>query len=102
MELQEFIKKTLIEISNGIKKANKELQASSDAGTFVIEPYALQRSESYITFDIAVTVSQETKKEGEGKIKILVANLGGDIGDKYKQEYASRIKFYVAADTRIK
>ena len=102
MKLQEFIKNTLVSIENRLHKANEEFakQEGKKLGEnftalFVIEPHNREKGEGYITFDVAVTVSQESKKSGDGKLKITVASLGGEVGDVKFQEHISRIKFHI-------
>ena len=102
MELQEFIAKTLVDIKTGVSEANKTLaelegkKMGVDAHPyFAIEPHGRDKKEGYINFDIAVTVTQETKTTGGGGIKIAVASLGGEISDSGSQESISRIKFHV-------
>ncbi|HPC37602.1 MAG TPA: hypothetical protein PKX03_02000 [Candidatus Paceibacterota bacterium] len=102
MELQEFIKNTLVSIGNGLHEANEEFakQKGKKLGEdftalFVMEPFNREKGEGYITFDVAVTVSQESKKSGGGGLKIAVASLGGEVGDVKSQEYISRIKFHI-------
>jgi len=102
MELQEFIKNTLVSIKNGLREANEEFarQEGKTLGKdftslFVMEPHNREKGEGYITFDVAVTVSQESKKSGGGGLKIAVASLGGEVGGVKSQEHVSRIKFHI-------
>lgn len=102
MELQEFIKNTLISIKNGLREANEEFarQEGKTLGKdfeslFVMEPLNRDKKEGYITFDVAVTVSQKSKKFGGGELKIVVASLSGKFDNIKSQEYISRIKFNI-------
>ena len=102
MELDEFIKNTLVSIYRGIHKANEEIAKSEgqilgkDATSrFVMEPHQRDNKEGYISFDVAVTVSSETKKSGGASIKIAIASLGGEASNAGMQEHVSRIKFHV-------
>jgi hypothetical protein len=102
MELQEFIKDTLISIKNGLHKANEEFAQQEGkvlgkdcSALFVMEPHNREKEQGYITFDVAVTVSEESKKSGGGGVKIAVASLGGEIGDIKLQEHISHIKFHI-------
>lgn len=100
MELEKFIKGTLIDVRNGIHEANKEISVSqgkdlgkNDSALFVMRP------STAISFDIAVTVSSNKKGEvsGGGKINISVVDVGGQKSNekKHSEEYISRIKFNV-------
>lgn len=108
MELKDFIKKTLVDIKEGIHEANIELvekqgkKLGVDASAlFGIEANNREKTHGYISFDIAVTVAEETKKGGGGKIKVAVADLGGEAEKTASQENVSRIKFYVIPHTYI-
>lgn len=100
MELQEFIKDTLISIKNGIHDANIEFakQEGKKLGENFSALFVMStrdKGQDYITFDVAVTASQESKKSGGGGIKIAIASLGGEVGDIKSQEHISRIKFHI-------
>ena len=102
MELEEFIKTTLVNIKNGLHKANLEFAKQEGkvlgediAAVFVMEPHNRDKIQGFITFDVAVTVSQENKKTGGGSLRIAIASLGGEIGDIKSQEHVSRIKFHI-------
>lgn len=100
MELEEFIRKTLIDIRNGLRGANEEIAkleggklGGDRAALFQLESHGGQGGKSYINFDIAVTVSKEKQKTGGGSINVLAVNVGGKASDTGKEEYVSRIKF---------
>lgn len=102
MDLQEFIKNTLVSIKNGIRDANVEFakQEGKELGkdftaVFVMEPNNKEKSQGYIIFDVAVTVSQENNAKGGAGIKIAVANLGGDVSSTTSQANFTRIKFHI-------
>lgn len=102
MELNEFIRKTLVDIKRGIHEANLEL-AKEEGKTlgegvsvqYVMESLERERKEGYIAFDVAVTVSEENSKIGGGGIKVAVASLGAEIESSAAQEKVSRIKFHI-------
>ncbi len=102
MELEEFIKTTLVNIKNGITEANKTLAEAEGKSMdkdghayFVMEPFNRDKKEGFIVFDVAVTIGQESKASGGAKIKIAVAGLGGEMSDALTQEHVSRIKFHI-------
>ena len=107
MELQDFIKNTLVSIKNGLHEANKEFarqenkKLGEDFSALFVMGTDRDKGQNYVTFDVAVTVSQEKKKAGGGGIQIAVASLGGEIGDIKSQEHISRIKFHIIPHTTI-
>lgn len=108
MELEEFIKTTLVNIKNGIHQANIELAKQEEktlgvdySSVFVMEAHNREKGYGYITFDVAVTVSQESEKTGGGGLKIAIASLGGEISDIKSQEHISRIKFHIIPNSIV-
>src|SRR3989338_946769 len=101
MELQEFIKNTLVSIKNGVHDANLEFAKQEgktlgqDFSALFVVDSSRDKGQNYISFDVAVTISEGSKKSGGGKLNIKVASLGGEIGDVKSQEHISRIKFHV-------
>jgi len=70
MELKDFIKKTLVEIANGVHEANKELKRpENDTDYFEVQAHG-GKDENYIIFDVAVSSSGKDAIEGKGGIKI--------------------------------
>ncbi|MBI4136393.1 MAG: hypothetical protein HY481_02515 [Candidatus Vogelbacteria bacterium] len=101
MELEEFIKKTLVGIAVGIRGANKEIGRSGD--TFKIEPVSWyeKRTDGCIEFDIAVAVSDEDKKGGGAGLKVLSIGIDGKREHSISNQVTSRIKFRVAPSYQI-
>ena len=91
----EFIKNTLVSIKNGVSEANKEFNSLHFA------MFSGTEKENYVHFDVAVSVSSESKKTGGGGIKIYVVDLGGEKSNKNFQENISRIKFSIRIRTDI-
>jgi hypothetical protein len=96
MELKDFIKTTLLEITNGVIEAQKELK---DTGC-LINPQGLLRGDKQIQkgygdkfrsvqmvkMRIAVSVSENTgKKSGIGVAKIITAGLNTEKFDSNEQ-----------------
>lgn len=107
MELEQFIKQTLLGIRGGLKSANKVILGDKygvDASPFVLEPSTYNRDKKengFVTFDIAVTVSEETKGTGGAEIKIYVASLGGKTEGISTERHVSKIAFSVAISEMI-
>ena len=99
MDLQQFIKQTLVSIKHGVADANKELDGKA-AGR---PSYAIySRNDGEVVFDVAVTVSAATKKNKEGSLKVAVVTLGADKNDASAEQTVSRIKFAVKVDSTIR
>ena len=105
MELDAFIKETLVQISNGIKEANEHLAPSrkKEDGTelpklFLLSPGKKQEMGSGVHFDVAVTT--QTIDEGQGGAKVRLAVFEADLGGKLKssEQAVSRIHFSVNVD----
>ncbi len=92
MELQDFIKNTLVSIANGVREANQLYQGPNKNPFYLMSGSG---NESLVVFDVAVTVSKNTGKAAGGGIGIKVANIGGKIDSKQSQENVSRVKFQI-------
>lgn len=91
MDLQTFIKNTLIQIVNGVKQAEEEFNPKLDGRFFGL----ITGKNSGVDFQVAVTVENETKttKGGGAKIKILEGKI--DKTSKNNYEQANIIKFKI-------
>ena len=87
MELQEFIKHTLLEIFDGVYKAQDEIHESGK-GTVV---HTVQNSMQDVEFDVAITTSETT----DGGVKVNVMGTGLGVGGARTHEAVSRVKFKV-------
>jgi hypothetical protein len=97
MELEHFIRETLVAIKKGVRSANTEL-AEFEGGKLGIDQRAMfifqpDEKDGSIKFDIAITVSSENKAKGEAGIKIAIAKLGADLSESSSLEHVSRIQF---------
>lgn len=95
MELKDFIKNVLVDLTSSIK----EIDESS--------PYKIQFDKNELTrtveFDIAVTTESYSGTSGGGGIKVLQfieAGAKAEVSD--KNSTVSRIKFGVQIDSRTK
>lgn len=102
MELEEFISKSLVGIYRGVKEANKQISATNVSGGtdsyFNIESssWHKDRSDGYIKFDVAVTVSNSNGSKGGAGIKVWSVGIGGEKDSLASNEIVSRIKFGIA------
>ena len=95
MELEEFIKTTLISIKNGVHSANKELEKNgADRPAYLLMTGEAKEGGS-IEFDVAVTATHEKDRGGKASIRIYVAEIGRRVEEKNIQESISRIKFKI-------
>lgn len=87
MNLQEFIEQTILQVAKATKNASEQMQ-QENLGEGVRDNQSIN-----VSFDIAVTVSQESSTDIKGGLKVLNAVLiGGESGETTKAENVSRIK----------
>jgi hypothetical protein len=88
MDLDEFIKETLVQIARGVTMANAELEPErvKENGKTLPKLFLLQpgggRQEAGVAFDIAVTTHKDTSAKGGSKVRLAVfeADLSGKGG----------------------
>lgn len=102
MELAEFITKTLVEITQGLKDANKQLQVQGVSAEYAMPTYSSGLvKDGAIHFDVAVSVSEENSVKGGGGIKVAIMNMGAEKEGVGKHESFSRIKFSIVPTKMI-
>ena len=92
MELKDFIKRTLLDVVNGVEEANAEknrfrLTSHKDFSTG-------ERGQK-IEFDISVIVDKSSENNANGGIKVAIVNLGGEIKDTESSQNVHKIKFEI-------
>lgn len=86
MELKEFITESLKQISDGLREGNSHI--NENGGGSVMNEWMK------VSFDIAVTTSEEDKSGGGGKITIAqVFSAGADVENANKTTNYSRVQF---------
>ena len=122
MNLQDFIKETVVQIAESVVDIQnhfdekgidaivnpREFQDSKDgdyAGRFKPTQYDRNTKETYISsfyrvvdnveFDVAVTVESDTKKEVGGKIKVFDMGIGAEGSEASKQANVSKVRFKI-------
>lgn len=95
MELKDFITKTLLDISDGVKDAQKE----SD-GSVVINPgRGTSRSDNrevqYVDFDIALSEIKDVGKSGKIGVDVRVFEGDGEIRETASAGQSTRVRFRV-------
>ena len=91
MELKEFIQNAISDITTALNTSSKDMIAT-ETGNGIPDAHDIK-----ITFDIAVTVSNNDTKEGSGKISVLgqYLSLGGSQKNTKDVEQVSRLTFDV-------
>lgn len=108
MELEEFIKNSLVNIASGIRGANEELAkregktlGQNTSAVFGMEPHNREKAYGYINFDVAVVANSENSKSGNGGIKVASIGVGGEISDVTQHGHFSRIQFHIIPNSYI-
>lgn len=97
MDLEEFIKQTLISTAKAVVFANKELAANKDLAH---ASFKLQNDE-VIKFDVAVTSTGASSSDVGGKIKVVGVSLGTKLESNNSNENSSRIQFGIKVEKYI-
>jgi len=108
MDIKDFVRDTLVQISNGVREAQDVVREDGGYVNPAARVGAKDTAESHLTtindgqsvflvdFDIAVTVAEENSAEGEAKLKIAsVLSVGGGAGTTTESTSSSRIGFKV-------
>ena len=102
MDLESFIKETLVQISKGVSSANNELapERKNKDGTdlpklFLLPPGTKQDLGHGVHFDVAITT--QTSDEGGSGLKVRLAVVDANLGAKLatSHESVSRVQFSV-------
>ena len=99
MELKEFISHTLFEIQEGVQDAIAKARDADTRG--VINPAweagggAGSRHIREVSFDIAVTVSEQSSDRAGGGIKVMGIGVGSELAGSTESSHVSRIQFNV-------
>lgn len=104
MNLENFIKETLVQITKGVTNANLEITGAEKLkGTipFIMQRGAGENSNTGIHFDVAISAKSEGKGKAGGKFRLFVVDADLEAGGGMSKESISRVKFSVAVDKRI-
>jgi len=97
MELQEFIAKTITEIQAGVEKAignTKNVRGAINPVWGTSDDISAKHVKE-VTFDIAVTVSEQKGGKAGADIKVMGMGVGGDMSKKTETSHVSRIQFSI-------
>jgi len=102
MELKEFVKNTLLSISEGVEEASKERhkRIGHNSGKFSLNSWGDNNEGKFVNFDVAVTTKSEKSGAVKGEAKIYIASGGLEGEIKSGVEHISRVKFKVMYDER--
>lgn len=109
MDISEFIKETIREVSNGVYQASIDCSqlgiivnptiTVGENGEYIIprkpSSVAMQRRVQKIDFDIAVEVTETTEKSGQAGVAIHVVSGKGNYSKGQTNSTTSRISFSV-------
>jgi hypothetical protein len=87
MELDEFVRKTLEQVIDGVGQACKHARAN--------KAHIGSSSYSPIEFDVAVTVTEGSESKADGGIKVAGIGIGGHGKTELTNSSVSRVKFTV-------
>ena len=96
MELDDFVKETLLGISRGVKSAMDVLPSiDSSASVNPTFQHSLRAKPQDVAFDIAVTAASAKEGSTGGGLKIVVAEFGGKGAMATSEERVNRVRFTV-------
>lgn len=95
MDLDEFVRDTLVCIASGVRLAQEELKGTKAYVNPTHSNLRGGRSTKFheVAFDVAVTVGESAKGKAEGGIKVMSVGIGGGASSESSSEIASRISF---------
>ena len=118
MELKDFVKETLIEISQGVSEAQEsqgdalinpriKIEGKESSRVILAEDGAGRdisgdRILDYVDFDVAVTIDKGTKTDGKISVLFGAFNLSSSGESKNTDTSISRVKFKVPVSFSIK
>lgn len=96
MDIQEFVKSTLVQIAQGVREAQQEVRDAGGIANPSTGGGIYNREVSHIDFDLAVVVQRSTEAGGGAKLEIpTVFSIGGSGKGSDSSQQTSRIAFKV-------
>ncbi|MEF2510177.1 hypothetical protein V4D06_19950 [Vibrio mimicus] len=102
MQLDEYIKETLVQITKGVKDASEVI---TDMGGTVnpakehqivgSDPFHSNADAQIIKFDVAIQVKDISSQEASGKAKLSVLSFGGGLTNTDETQAVHRVQFDV-------
>ena len=109
MELKDYVSETIVQISEGIIDAMKQLDGSGviinpnstfhSDGQFWIgklkERGPVERWVQMIEMNVTTTITESTEGDGRAKINVGVLNLGGGLKEDGSEQNSNTVKFTI-------
>ena len=105
MNLDEFIKESLLQILKGIREAQKETENQGNE-TGVINPKWGEEKDYYkykseVAFDIAISAVDKTGGGGKAGVRVLALEIGGGGEVSHESSRVSRVSFKLPVSFRV-
>jgi hypothetical protein len=108
MDLETFVADSLVQIANGLHRANTEIQESWKAEgrelinrQFFILPPNTVAADRTVEFDVAVTASTKGDVKVDGKARLYVVDASAGATGAVAHERVSRVRFRVQVEQSI-
>jgi len=108
MDLKDFVKETLVQISKGVQESIEAVRESGGYTNPAAGGGVKNDNSSYfgsmgegqnvflVDFDVAVTVDENSEASGGGKLKVAgIFSVGGDAGISSKSSSTNRVSFKI-------
>ena len=101
MDLETFVKDSLIGITQGIRAANAAMNRDSEQQRTYFTMLMGQGDASRVAFDVAVTTTKEDAGKAGGALRVAFFEAGAEGGRSMSHEDVSRVKFAVKVEFQI-
>ncbi len=109
MDLESFVATTLVQISNGLRRANRDVRESweiegrelLDRQYFMLLPTSTAAGDRTVEFDVAVTASAKGDLKVGAKAGLWVADANAESTGTLAHERVSRVRFHVHVEQSI-
>ena len=103
MELKDFVRETLLEITAAVREANdvRKKTGMAKENSFNMLPGGDKENGSGIHFDLAVTTKSGTATGGKAGVNISVVEMGTSGQSHEAKERVSRISFIVRLNNYV-
>ena len=95
MNLQEFVRTTLVQLMQGVHEALGETSALAGAAVNPRGEHEHRSEPRAVEFDVAVTVTDTAEGSGKAKLAVVGIEIGGGGGKDVQNQAVSRIRFSV-------